>query len=105
MKYERKIEKTALGAMMLDSEARSRGEEALRGQFRHEAHMIIYDAIITLHKHDKKISPFTVGALLKDRDLLSKVGGLAYLQGCVDEMEDFIADDDEPDLSDVSEDG
>ena len=66
--------------MLLDREAITRAVEILNDQsFYREAHAAIFRAIETLDERGEAVDLITVSEELRQKDLLDKVGGLAYL--------------------------
>jgi hypothetical protein len=73
-------EQAALGACLLDNEARAEvlAASAPEAYYR-PAHQMIYRAIADLHQAGECVDQLTLGKHLADRGELSKVGGQSYL--------------------------
>jgi len=59
-------------------------EEVTHEDFYGEAHRVIFEAIIALHRERKTIDMIRLGEYLKSRGELEHVGGLAYLSSLLD---------------------
>ncbi len=79
-------EAAVLSAVLTESRAFDMVVEVLpNGEpFYTDAHRRIYDAAVELHQKGQAVDIQTVAALLKDRDRLQAIGGLAYLARLVD---------------------
>ncbi len=73
-------ERSVLGALMLDKDAIIRVADLITSKdFYNPAHAKIFDAIIELFEKNEPIDILSVNKKLKDKNLLSEVGGSAYL--------------------------
>ncbi|MDA0378410.1 MAG: replicative DNA helicase [Bacteroidetes bacterium] len=74
------VEKTVLGAMLIEREAIPKAVEILQpGSFYSQQHNAIYEAILSLFERSNPVDLITVGDELKRRDKLESVGGSYYL--------------------------
>lgn len=73
-------EQSTLGSMLLDKEAIYKGAEILRpDDFYREAHRVIFEVVVHLANKGEPVDLITVSEELKQRGMLDKVGGVAYL--------------------------
>jgi replicative DNA helicase len=73
-------EKSVLGALLLDSEAMIKIGDILQPEdFYQPKHCQIFQAMVTLFEKDSPIDTITLADKLKDKKILKKVGGVAYL--------------------------
>ncbi|NLY74124.1 MAG: replicative DNA helicase [Firmicutes bacterium] len=73
-------EQSTLGSMLLEKEAIYKGAELLRPEdFYREAHRVIFEVVVHLANKGEPVDIITVSEELKQRGLLDKVGGPAYL--------------------------
>ncbi len=73
-------EQSTLGSMLLEKDAIYKGAELLRPEdFYREAHRIIFEVVVYLANKGEPVDIITVSEELKQRGLLDKVGGPAYL--------------------------
>lgn len=73
-------ERSTLGSMLLEKEAIYKGAEILRPEdFYREAHRVIFEVVIHLANKGEPVDIITVSEELKQRNMLDKVGGIAYL--------------------------
>ncbi|MGE5581588.1 MAG: replicative DNA helicase [Bacillota bacterium] len=73
-------ERSTLGSMLLEKEAIEKGIEFLRpDDFYREAHRVIFEVIVYLVNKGEPIDMITVSEELTRRNMLDKVGGIAYL--------------------------
>jgi replicative DNA helicase len=73
-------ERSTLGSMMLEKEAIEKGTEVLKPEdFYREAHRVIFEVIVHLANKGEPIDMITVSEELTRRNMLDKVGGIAYL--------------------------
>jgi replicative DNA helicase len=73
-------ERSTLGSMLLEKEAIEKGTEVLKPEdFYREAHRVIFEVIIHLSNKGEPIDIITVSEELTRRNMLDKVGGIAYL--------------------------
>ena len=74
------VEKTVLGAMLIEREAIPRAVEILQpGSFYSDRHNAIYECILSLFERGNPVDLITVGDELKRREKLESVGGSYYL--------------------------
>jgi replicative DNA helicase len=74
------VEKTVLGAMLIEREAIPKAVEILQpGSFYSQQHNAIYEAILSLFERSNPVDLITVGDELKRRDKLEAIGGSYYL--------------------------
>jgi hypothetical protein len=79
------VESAVLSACMLASEAVDACGNLRPEHFYSPANRIIYGAILELHAAGQSADVLTVARQLRERELLTKVGGAAYLGRIVDE--------------------
>ncbi|HEX7714547.1 MAG TPA: replicative DNA helicase [Bacillota bacterium] len=73
-------ERSTLGSMMLEKEAIYKGSEVLRPEdFYREAHRVIFEVVTQLANKGEPVDIITVSEELKRREMLDKIGGVAYL--------------------------
>lgn len=73
-------ERSILGSLMLDKDAIIRVADLIVSKdFYNPAHIKIFDAIVELFERNEPIDILSVNKKLKDKNLLSEVGGSAYL--------------------------
>lgn len=73
-------EQSTLGSMLLEKDAIYKGAELLRPEdFYREAHRVIFEVVVHLANKGEPVDIITVSEELKQRGLLDKVGGPAYL--------------------------
>lgn len=73
-------EQSTLGSMLLEKEAIYKGAEILRpNDFYREAHRVIFEVVVHLANKGEPVDLITVSEELKQRGMLDKVGGVAYL--------------------------
>ena len=73
-------EQSTLGSMLLEKEAIYKGSEILRpDDFYREAHRVIFEVVVHLANKGEPVDLITVSEELKQRGMLDKVGGVAYL--------------------------
>ncbi len=73
-------ERSILGSLMLDKDAIIRVADLIVSKdFYNPAHTKIFDAIVELFERNEPIDILSVNKKLKDKNLLSEVGGSAYL--------------------------
>ena len=73
-------EQSTLGSMLLEKEAIYKGSEILRpDDFYREAHRVIFEVVVHLANKGEPVDMITVSEELKQRGMLDKVGGVAYL--------------------------
>lgn len=80
-------EQSILGGILLDNQALNSALEILQANdFYSEAHRRIFQAIVELSEKNDPCDLITLSSLLKDKKLLDKVGGMAYLASLVDNV-------------------
>ncbi len=80
-------ERSVLGALMLDKDAIIRVADLITSNdFYNPAHANIFDAIIELFEKNEPIDILSVNKKLKDKNLLSEVGGSAYLTDLINSV-------------------
>lgn len=73
-------ERSTIGSMLLEKEAIERGAELLKPEdFYREAHRVIFEVITYLANKGEPIDIITVSEELTRRNMLDKIGGIAYL--------------------------
>lgn len=73
-------EQSTLGSMLLEKDAIYKGAELLRpDDFYREAHRVIFEVVVHLANKGEPVDLITVSEELKQRGMLDKVGGVAYL--------------------------
>jgi replicative DNA helicase len=73
-------ERSTLGSMLLDKEAIYNVIEILKPEdFYREAHRVIFEVVSHLNNKSEPVDIITVSEELKQRNMLDKVGGIAYL--------------------------
>lgn len=73
-------ERSTLGSMFLEKEAIYKGMELLKPEdFYREAHRVIFEVVIHLANRGEPVDIITVSEELKQRNMLEKIGGVAYL--------------------------
>lgn len=73
-------EQSTLGSMLLEKDAIYKGAELLRpDDFYREAHRVIFEVVVHLANKGEPVDIITVSEELKQRGMLDKVGGAAYL--------------------------
>ena len=78
--YSLEAEQSVLGALMLDHRAWDAVVEHLNGsEFYQKKHSLIFDAFKSLIEKNQPVDVLTVSEYLKQKDLLTQVGGDAYL--------------------------
>lgn len=79
-------EKSVLGAILIDKDAIVKIAESLEPEFFYdERHSSIYEVMRELYEDRKPIDVVTVPDVLKKKNLLKKIGGVAYLTDLVNE--------------------
>lgn len=77
-------EQSVLGAMLLDKDAITNVNEVLRGdEFYKESHRLLFDAILELYNRDEPVDMITLIDLLRSREHIEAVGGVAYISDIV----------------------
>ncbi|MGD0276440.1 MAG: replicative DNA helicase [Syntrophales bacterium] len=80
-------EQSILGGILLDNQALNSALEILQANdFYSEAHRRIFQAIVELSEKNDPCDLITLSNLLKDKKLLDKSGGMAYLASLVDNV-------------------
>ena len=78
--HNEEAEKSVLGAVMLSKDALFDVMEEVRsGDFYHEAHREIFDAVSDLFRRNAPVDTLTVSEELKKRKTLEMAGGRAYV--------------------------
>jgi len=78
--HNREAEMAVLGSMLIDNEAIAKVIEILhKDYFYVPAHQLIYNAMLTLFDKTHPVDIVTVSNLLKEDDILEKIGGYSYL--------------------------
>lgn len=73
-------ERSTLGSMLLEKEAIYKGAEVLKPEdFYREAHRVIFEVVTHLANKGEPVDIITVSEELKQRGMLDKIGGVAYL--------------------------
>jgi len=73
-------ERSTLGSMLLEKEAIYKGAEVLKPEdFYREAHRVIFEVVTHLANKGEPVDIITVSEELKQRSMLDKIGGVAYL--------------------------
>jgi replicative DNA helicase len=73
-------EQSTLGSMFLEKDAIYKGAELLRPEdFYREAHRVIFEVVVHLANKGEPVDLITVSEELKQRGMLDKIGGVAYL--------------------------
>lgn len=73
-------EQSTLGSMLLEKDAIYKGAELLRpDDFYREAHRVIFEVVVYLANRGEPVDMITVSEELKQRGMLDKIGGVAYL--------------------------
>lgn len=73
-------EKSAIGALLVDKDSILKISDFLKPEdFYHDAHRIVYQAILDLYDRRTPIDLVTLSSLLEDRKELKLVGGSSYL--------------------------
>lgn len=73
-------ERSTLGSMLLDKEAILKGVEVLKPEdFYREAHRVVFEVVTHLANKGEPVDIITVSEELKQRNMLDKIGGIAYL--------------------------
>lgn len=73
-------ERSALGAMMLDSEKMILAKDMLAVEdFYREAHRVVFESLINLAQKGEAVDVITVSEELKGNGMLEKIGGTAFL--------------------------
>lgn len=73
-------ERSTLGSMLLEKEAIYKGAEVLKPEdFYREAHRVIFEVVTHLANKGEPVDIITVSEELKQRNMLDKIGGVAYL--------------------------
>lgn len=73
-------ERSTLGSMLLEKEAIYKGSEILRPEdFYRESHRVIFEVVTQLANKGEPVDIITVSEELKRREMLDKIGGVAYL--------------------------
>lgn len=74
-----------LGCMMLSGEARDGVPRMVGpGDFEREAHRVLFEALVRMHRAGEVVDHITVGAELHHRDQLDVIGGLTALYAVSD---------------------
>lgn len=80
MPFSMEAEQACLGAMLLEKQAINIAVNKLcRDDFYREAHQIIWDNIISLYNKNKPVEIVIFAQLLRDNNILEKVGGEMYI--------------------------
>lgn len=78
--HNREAEMAVLGAMLIDNEAIAKVVQLLyKDYFYVPSHQIIYNAILLLFDETHPVDIVTVSNLLREQDVLEKIGGYSYL--------------------------
>ncbi len=78
--HSHEAEKSVLGALLVDKDSIVKISDFLRPEdFYHDAHGMIYRAILDLYDKRSPIDLITLSSLLEDRKELASVGGASYL--------------------------
>jgi replicative DNA helicase len=73
-------ERSTLGSMLLEKEAIYKGVEFLKPEdFYREAHRVIFEVVTHLANKGEPVDIITVSEELNQRNMLDKIGGVAYL--------------------------
>lgn len=73
-------ERSTLGSMLLEKEAIYKSVEVLKPEdFYREAHRVIFEVVTHLANKGEPVDIITVSEELKQRNMLDKIGGIAYL--------------------------
>ncbi len=80
-------EKSALGSMLIDKDAIIKVSDFLLAEdFYHDAHKMIYQAILDLYDKRSPIDLVTLTNILDERDQLKQIGGASYLSNLAAEV-------------------
>ena len=77
--YNTQAEQTILGAILLDKNIIHEVESLSSDVFYNEAHKVIFNRMLELHKKGVVIDIITLIDKLKFNDELEAIGGIAYL--------------------------
>lgn len=78
--HSHEAEKSVLGALLVDKDSIVKVSDFLRPEdFYHDAHRIIYQAILDLYDKRTPIDLVTLSSVLEDRNELATIGGASYL--------------------------
>ncbi|MEM7079462.1 MAG: replicative DNA helicase [Pseudomonadota bacterium] len=78
--HSQEAEQSVLGGLMLDNQSWYDLVELVRAKdFYRTAHVIIFEAMMSLANADEPLDAVTVSEQLRSQNLLEKVGGVAYL--------------------------
>src|SRR5262249_16439242 len=81
------VERSTLGALLIDKEAISKVADFLLVEdFYHESHGLIYQTVFDLFDRRQPIDLLTVSNLLEERKQLEQIGGVSYLAGLANEV-------------------
>jgi len=81
------LEKSILGALMIDEEAIYKIADTLKPEnFYEKKHRLIYEAIFTLYSQQKAIDLLTISAELKKKNTLKEAGGNIYITELVESI-------------------
>lgn len=81
------VEKSILGAVLLDNSAFNAASEVLSGDdFFSDANRFIYEAMAELAERGEAVDPITLSETLERRSMLQRAGGKAYLSSLIDGM-------------------
>ncbi len=73
-------EKSAIGSLLVDKDAVVKISDFLKAEdFYHDAHGLIYQAILDLYDKRSPVDLVTLANILEDRDQLKLIGGASYL--------------------------
>ncbi|MBL4694887.1 replicative DNA helicase [Candidatus Gracilibacteria bacterium] len=80
-------ERSTLGSVLVDKEAVIKVSDFLRAEdFYHDAHRVIYQALLDLYDKRSPIDLVTMTSLLSDRGELKVIGGASYLATLANEV-------------------
>lgn len=87
-------ERAALGAMLLAEHARDKAAGSLSAEdFHSERHRCLFQAMLDLHRREEPLDFVTIPEWLRERGLLEKAGGTAFLAKLADEISTSAAID------------
>ena len=73
-------EQAVLGGILINNDALNQVADILsHGDFYREAHALIFEGMLTLYNRDDPVDVITLSQVLKEREVLDKVGGTDYL--------------------------
>jgi len=73
-------EQAIVGGILINNDALNQVVDILSGEdFYKEAHALIYEGMLTLYNRDDPVDVITLSQVLKEKDVLDKVGGTEYL--------------------------